>query len=49
MTVFMGYGFGLRNTEVERILEMGTALDMVVCDTWVKKRGSRLIIYIYVA
>ena len=35
-----GYGFGVRNTEGERFLEMDTALDMVVC-----KRESRHITY----
>ena len=28
-----GYGFGVRNTEGEHILEMGAALNMVVCNT----------------
>ena len=36
------YGFGVRNTEDECVLKMGTALDMVVCNTWSKKRESRL-------
>ena len=40
-----GYGYGIRNLEGERILEMGTALDMVVCNTWFKKQDSKLITY----
>ena len=40
-----GYGFGVRNTEAECILEMGTALDMVVCNTWFNKRDCRIITY----
>ena len=39
-----GYGFGIRNTEGECVLKMGTALNMVICKTWFKKRDSRLII-----
>ena len=37
-------GFGVRNT-CECVLEMGTALDMVVCNIWFKKRDSGLITY----
>ena len=40
-----GYGYGNRNVEGERILEMGAALDMVVCNTYFKKRDTRLITY----
>lgn len=40
-----GYGYGIRNIEGERILEMGSALDMVVCNTLFKKRESRLVTY----
>ena len=40
-----GCGYGVRNVEGERILEMGSALDLVVCNTWFKKRDSRLITY----
>ena len=40
-----GYSFGVRNTEGERILEMGAALDMVVCNTWFRKKDSRIITY----
>ena len=40
-----GYGFSVRNTEGGCILEMGAALDMVVCNTWFKKRDSRIITY----
>ena len=38
-----GSGFGVGNTEGLRILEFGDALDMVVCNTMLKKRSSRLI------
>ena len=40
-----GFGYGARNVEGERILEMGAALDMVVCNTFFKKQDSRLITY----
>ena len=42
-SVHGGYGFGVRNTESEYVLEMGTALYMVVCNTWFKEKDSRLI------
>ena len=32
------YGFGVKNTEGGHILELGAALDTVVCNTWFKKR-----------
>ena len=38
-----GYGFGVRNTDGEHVLEMGAALNMVVCKTWFKERDSRII------
>ena len=34
-----------RNLERERILEMGSALDMIVCNTFFRKRDTRLITY----
>lgn len=37
-----GFGYGVRNTEGERILEFGLALGMVVCNTLYQKRSSRL-------
>ena len=40
-----GRGYGTRNVEDERILKMGSALDLVVCNTWFEKRDSRLITY----
>ena len=40
-----GFGFVTRNVEGERILEMGAALDMIVCNTFYKKRDSRLVTY----
>ena len=36
-----GYGYGIRNTEDEDILEMAAALDMVVWNIWFTKRDSR--------
>jgi len=38
-------GFGVRDTEAVRILEFGHAFDVVVCNTILKKRPSRLVIY----
>ncbi|XP_057306130.1 uncharacterized protein LOC130644510 [Hydractinia symbiolongicarpus] len=43
--VHVGYGFGSRNKEGERLLEFGMATDMVVCNTSFSKRQSRLITY----
>ena len=40
-----GCGYGIRNVEGERILMMGSALDLVVCNTRFKKRDNRLITY----
>ena len=40
-----GFGFGSRNKEGERLLEFGTATDMVVRNTLFRKRLSRLITY----
>ena len=40
-----GMGFGTRNAEGERILEFGDAVDMVVCNTFLKKEDSKLITY----
>ena len=41
-----GSGFGVRNIEGVRILELGDAFDMVVYNTMFKKRPSRLIMQI---
>ena len=38
------FSFGSRNKEGERLLEFGTATDMVFCNTLFMKRLSRLII-----
>ena len=43
--VHRSYGFGIRNTEGERVLKIGTALNIVVCNTWFKKRDGRLITF----
>ena len=43
--VHSGFGFGSRNKEGERLLEFGTATDMVVCNTLCRKRVNRLITY----
>ena len=40
-----GMGFGTRNAEGERILECGDAVGMVVCNTFFKKEGSKLITF----
>ena len=40
-----GMGFSTRNAEGERILEFGGAVGMVVCNTFFKKKDSKLIIY----
>ena len=40
-----GYGYGIRNMEGECILEMGTVLDLVVCNTWFKKQDNKPITY----
>ena len=40
-----GNGYGDRNTEGERILEYGLAMDMLVANTVFKKRESHLITY----
>ena len=37
-----GFGYSVRNAEGERILEVGLALDMVMCNTLFRKRSSRL-------
>ena len=36
--VYGGNGFGTRNSEGERILELGDAMDMIVCNTFFQKR-----------
>ena len=38
----MGMGFGTRNAEGERILEVGDAVGMVVCNTFFKKEANYL-------
>ena len=40
-----GFGNGGRNLEGERIIEMGSALDMIVYYTFFKKCDTRLIVY----
>ena len=40
-----GMGFGTRNAEGDRILEFGDAVGMVVCNTFFKKKYSKLITY----
>ena len=40
-----GFGFGSRNQEGDRILEFSLAMDMLVCNTYFKKRDSHLITY----
>ncbi|KAK3893379.1 hypothetical protein Pcinc_002812 [Petrolisthes cinctipes] len=43
--VHEGNGYGERNTEGERILEFGFAMDMLVANTVFKKRESHLVTY----
>lgn len=38
-------GYGIRNLEGERIFEMRSALNMIVCNTFFRKRDSQLIAY----
>ena len=40
-----GMGFGRRNVEGERLLEIAEATDITVVNTWFKKRQSHLITY----
>ena len=40
-----GYGYGDRNKEGERILEFCAAMDMIVANTFFKKRDSHLVTY----
>ena len=44
--IHRGFGYGVGNLNGERILEIGSALDMVVSNMLFKKRDTRLIIYI---
>ena len=40
-----GFRNGVRNLDAERILEMGSALGMVVWITFLQKRDTRIITY----
>jgi hypothetical protein len=40
-----GYGFGCRNKEGEMLLEFADAMDLVVANTWFKKKESQLVTY----
>ena len=40
-----GFVYGVRNLEGERIIEIVSAFDMIVCNTFFKKRDTRLITY----
>ena len=40
-----GQGYGERNAEGERLLEFAEAMELVVCNTWFKKRQTQLITY----
>jgi len=40
-----GYGFGVRNTEGEMLLEFADALDLAVANTWFKKEDQRLVTF----
>ena len=43
--VHRGFGFGKRNMEGEMILETADALNLVVLNTWFKKKEERLFTY----
>ena len=43
--IYGGFVYGFRNLEGERILEMGSALDMIVSNTFSKICDTRLITY----
>ena len=45
--IYRGLRFGVRNLERVRILEVGSSLDMAVCDRFFKKRDSQLIKYTF--
>lgn len=45
--IYRGLGFGVRNLERVRMLEVGSPLDMAVCDRFFKKRDSQLIKYTF--
>ena len=45
--IYRGLGFGVRNLEGVRMLEVGSPLDMAVCDRFFKKRDSQLIKYTF--
>ena len=40
-----GFGYGLRNAEGERILELDLAMGMAICNTFFCKRSSQIITY----
>ena len=44
-SVHGGFGYGTRNPEGERVLDFALSQDMVVTNTYYKKRDSRLITY----
>ena len=37
--------YSVKNLEGDRILEMGPALDMILCNMFFKKRNTRLVTY----
>ncbi|XP_065318916.1 uncharacterized protein LOC135926911 [Gordionus sp. m RMFG-2023] len=43
--VHVGFSYGMRNLEGERILEFSDAMDMIVCNTMFKKESEKLVTY----
>ena len=40
-----GFGYGVRNTEGEMMLEFADAMDLVVANTWFKKDDEKLVTF----
>ena len=40
-----GFGYGVRNTEGEMLLELADAMDLVVANTWFKKGEKQLVTF----
>ena len=40
-----GYGYGVRNTEGEMLLEFADAMDLVIANTWFKKVDQKLVTF----
>ena len=44
-----GYGYGVRNTEGEMLLEFADAMNLVVANTWFTKDDYQLVTYWFVS